>query len=492
MNEETIMEEQLRIKNKVVIKIEICTIIYVFLSLLLAVLFGRIVPSVFIQVVMSFIVLIGIIISYKKQKPAQFARTGVIFMAIFYCVIMLCNRLDYVYIYSFPIIYVVLLYMNRRFIKLGTLILFFSNVMNVISRAVRGYINYDNGTMAVVQMVVVIISCYSMSKIGRLLTEFNKANLDSIQEKAEKEKEVSDKVLSMAEELVENFKLARELVSKLNECVETNNKNMKNIVDISDKNMDAIQNQDEMTKNIQENMEETKTEVDNIKETSRATKDIIDDGAKIIEKLQGQASEVKSASEASKNSADNLLNSISKVENIISTILSISNQTNLLALNASIEAARAGEAGRGFSVVADEIRNLSEQTVDATNEITNIIHNLTVDVKNVGDSIMGASELINMQNDMIGVAGDKFDGINSNVDNLYNIVDSMVLIVSSIVKSNEEVAASLTELSNNGQDIYDSSNEGLKQSSDSINALQSVNDILTKLYDIADNMKNLV
>lgn len=489
---ETMIENQVKAKNKVVVKIDICTISYVLLTLLMTIFFQGSVLSVNIQCIMSIISLVGIIVCYKKQKPSEFARSGIIFMGVFYCTIMLCNRLTYVFIYSFPIIYVVLIYMNRKFIKVGTWVLFFSNVVNIISRIVRGYLVYANAEMAIVQVLVIIITCYSVSKIGRLLTEFNKVNLDSIQEKAEKEKEVSNKVLNMAEELVDNFKLARELVEKLNECVENNNKNMKTIVDISDKNMEAIQNQDEMTKNIQENMEETKTEVDNIKETSRATKDIIDDGAKIIEKLQGQASEVKSASEASKNSADNLLNSISKVENIISTILSISNQTNLLALNASIEAARAGEAGRGFSVVADEIRNLSEQTVDATNEITNIIHNLTVDVKNVGDSIMGASELINKQNDMIGVAGDKFDGINSNVDNLYNIVDSMVLIVSSIVKSNEEVAASLTELSNNGQNIYDSSNEGLKQSSDSINALQSVNDILIKLYDIADNMKNLV
>ncbi|MBU5488732.1 hypothetical protein KQI77_11400 [Clostridium sp. MSJ-8] len=489
---EDIRIQEIKEKNKVAYKIEIATVFFVFLTLLLAVLFKENLISIDIQLVMAIIAIIAILVSHKKLDPEKFAEAGIIWMAIFYCTVMLCNRLDYVYIYSFPIVYVVLIYMNRSFIKKGTWILFLSNVVNVISRGVRGYINNENGAMVVVQILIVLITCYAANKIGFLLTEFNKKNLEDIQEKAEKEKEVSSEVLNMAEELVENFKLTRELAQKLNECVETNNTSMKSIVDISDKNMEAIQNQAEMTKNIQENMEETKTEVDNIKETSKATKEIIDDGAKIIEKLQGQASEVKSASEESKNSADNLLNSISKVENIISTILSISNQTNLLALNASIEAARAGEAGRGFSVVADEIRNLSEQTVEATNEITNIIHNLTVDVKNVGDSIMGASELINMQNDMIGVAGDKFAGINSNVDNLYNIVDSMVLIVSSIVKSNEEVAASLTELSNNGQDIYDSSNEGLKQSGDSIEALQHVNEILNKLYDIADNMKNLV
>ncbi len=147
-----------------------------------------------------------------------------------------------------------------------------------------------------------------------------------------------------------------------------------------------------------------------------------------IEKASGK---VKDLSEFSK-----------KIDEIVVMIKDIADQTNLLALNAAIEAARAGEQGRGFAVVADEVRKLAQRTANATSEINNIlssIHAGTVDATDIMDVAVEKSK----------VTGEIARRLEGAFMQIYESFEKVSDMIHQVVTATEEQSATATEISSN-------------------------------------------
>ncbi len=337
---------------------------------------------------------------------------------------------------------------------------------------------------------------YLENNANKMLVEMQKfanGNL-SVALKVENKDDVIGKLFTGFNKVVDNI---RNIILKVTEAVQATASAANQISSSTEEMAAGAQEQssqatevagavEEMTKTIYETTKNTGQATEASKNAGKSAKE----GGHVVEETIHGMNRIAEVVKKSAATVQELGKSSDQIGEIVQVIDDIADQTNLLALNAAIEAARAGEQGRGFAVVADEVRKLAERTTKATKEIATMIKQIQKDTSGAVESMQQGTEEVESGKLLAEKAG-------KSLQDIIHGAEQVVDIVTQVAAASEEQSSAAEQISKNIESISSVTQEsasGIQQiahASEDLNRLTLNLQELIAQFKIEDNERQL-
>ncbi|CAM4040227.1 methyl-accepting chemotaxis protein [Saccharibacillus endophyticus] len=328
------------------------------------------------------------------------------------------------------------------------------------------------------------VTTYSDDEIGELCNDFNHmiSNMRYLISQVDLS---TQQVASSSRELTLGVKHATEFAE--------------NITVLVQKSSSGAQDQQTMLQNASHSLQEISIGVRQIAENSSIIADSSADtmrlanmGSKAIDQTAQQMNLINK----SVNQMDTVMRTLDQnsrnIDLIVDAITGIAQQTNLLALNASIEASRAGEEGRGFSVVAAEVRKLAEQSNGSSGQISKLIQDMRKDIKRSFETLEQVKADVDSGMNIAAETEQQFHKIVISTNLIAQQSEELAGVTEQISASVQEITAGQEQVLSLAVQVADNSQHGVESSEEQLASMEQINSLATTLSNMSQNLEQLI
>lgn len=430
---------------------------------------------------------------YAKTKGESelIRKVGIVSYGVYYIIILFTTNNCMVSFYLIPLLILLIIYEDVKLVIGASASYIAVNIAAVIYKAAflhrTGAADKQNYEIMIILNIVissVIILCTRLVKSANAwkhaqLTEHMQKVENSRNKLIDVSKEVTEQVIDIKQNIDQNASHVATMNTSMGEV----NVGMQTVAE-------SLADQTNATVNIQNEIVHMVSLAQELVANTRDSEQSVKSSNENMSRVKELTDHVEQESHLVMQEMKSLVENSTEVRSVIEIINNLAGQTNLLALNAAIEAARAGDAGRGFSVVADEIRGLADSTHQSIGKIETLLNQLEESTRRADESVAAMIEQMQEQRECIGVTYEKLDTVTSNLLQLNDKVEQVSDKVSHVEKETNLVVESVNQMSAISQEVSAASSEVYDLSTSAKEAAELVSKSAAKIENSMSGLRD--